>query len=440
MSSGVIEDFLKRKSSKEGTKRVYRIILKGYFKCLGVKEEDIDNYFNSGRNYTEDIWAYADYIKEKAPKTQQYHLACVKVFLERYDVELKKRNWQDIYTRNGIRGAKPVFQKRTPNNADMKKILSHGDIKSRTLFVFACTTGMRIEEVLSLTFADIDMDNRHARIKGELTKNHRPRDTFFTPEAKELLEEWKKERSRYLLVSYKKSHFLREHLRKLGYKVEQKHDIWYITKDGRQLSKEDIIDLDPRVFPFNYDNAAVIWHNLLENAGHPYNQKDGIYYMYNIHSLRRFWFTQLESSGANINHINFMGGHESELNATYTHFEFRDLKETYDENMNYLSIFSDMKMVEKAITPKLQNQEHQINLLARENINLKQDAMKVSEELDRLKKYVYYSIGVPPYSDEQLKQRKDLEGFLPQVTEDEMKFIKAYRDRSNKKKSQATQS
>jgi len=53
---------------------------------------------------------------------------------------------------------------------------------------------------------------------------------------------------------------------------------------------------------------------------------------------------------------------------------------------------------------------------------------------------VYYSISVPPYSDEQLRQRKDLEGFLPQVTEDEMKFINAFRDRPYKKKSKATQS
>ncbi len=70
--------------------------------------------------------------------------------------------------------------------------------------------------------------------------------------------------------------------------------------------------------------------------------------------------------------------------------------------MNFLSIFSEMKDVEKVITPKLMEQETQISILSREY-------QKVSSDFEQFKKLVYYSIGVPPYSDEQLKQRKDLE-------------------------------
>ena len=92
-----------------------------------------------------------------------------------------------------------------------------------------------------------------------------------------------------------------------------------------------------------------------------------------------------------------------------------------------------MKDVEKVITPKLMEQETQISVLSREY-------QKVSSDFEQFKKLVYYSIGVPPYSDEQLRQRKDLEGFLPKVTEEELKFINAFRDRPYKKKSKATQS
>jgi hypothetical protein len=172
-----------------------------------------------------------------------------------------------------------------------------------------------------------------------------------------------------------------------------------------------------------------MWHNLLEKVGPPYNEKDGDYYMYNIHSLRRFWFTQMESAGANMYHINHMGAHETELNATYTDFDIKDLKMTYDEKMNCLAIFSDMNTVEKVITPKLREQETQLSILTKEY-------QKVSTDFDRFKKLVYYSIGVPPFTDDQLKQRKDLEGFLPDITEDEMKVIEAYRKGFKRTKSQ----
>jgi len=429
--SKIINDFLKRKTSKEQTRKTYRTILNKYFKIIGIR--DIDNYFSSKRNYVEDVWTFADAIQHSPPKSQQTYLACIKSFLERYDIELKKREWGDIKTRNGLRNVRPLRQKRTPNNADVKAILSYGGIKSRALFVFACTTGMRINEVLSLTFADIDMDMRHVRIRQETSKGNIPRDTFFSQESKELLEKWLPERQRYLLRSYKKSLYVRQYYQRRGYEVKFEDTFWNVYKDGKKLTKEQLIEMDPRLFPFEYTNALKIWHNLLEKAGSPYNQKDGNYYLFNIHSLRRFWFTQLESAGANMYHINYMGGHESELNATYTDFELRDLKKSYDDKMNFLSIFSEMKDVEKVITPKLMEQETQISILSREY-------QKVSSDFEQFKKLVYYSIGVPPYSDEQLRQRKDLEGFLPKVTEEELKFINAFRDRPYKKKSKANQS
>ena len=75
-----------------------------------------------------------------------------------------------------------------------------------------------------------------------------------------------------------------------------------------------------------------------------------------------------------------------------------------------------MKNVDRIIKPKLKEQETQISLLTKEY-------HRVSSEFERFKDLVYYSIGVPPVTDEQLKMRKDMEGFLPKLTEEEIKWI-----------------
>jgi len=58
-----------------------------------------------------------------------------------------------------------------------------------------------------------------------------------------------------------------------------------------------------------------------------------------------------------------------------------------------------MKDVEKVITPKLMEQETQISILSREY-------QKVSSDFEQFKKLVYYSIGVPPYSDDKYNKKQ----------------------------------
>ncbi len=384
--SVIVAEFLRKKTSNANTTNSYRNFLRKYFNVLEV--EDIDNYFNSNRDYTKDVWTVSEAIVELAPISQKTFLGCIKVFLERFDVELKKREWQDIMTHNNLRRAKPVTQKATPNNADLRAILSYGDIKSRALFVFACTTGMRIDEVLRLTFDDIDMKKCHVRIRRDIAKGGTSRDTFFSIEVKELINQWLPERERLLLRNYRKSPFVRKKLEREGFELRKYDNRWCVILDNIKLSNEELIKMESRVFPFEYQNASIMWHNLLEKAGEPYNNKDNNYYLYNIHSLRRFWFTQMESSGANINFINYMGGHESQLNSDYTSFDVRKLKEDYDKHQNYLSIFSRMDEIDKLIKPELQKQDSAISDLAVENVELKRKHEMDKFEIDKLKESV----------------------------------------------------
>lgn len=408
--SVLVKSFLQRKTTAKSTSMTYTYALRKYFKTIEVK--NIDEYFEIGRNYTDDVWKFAMSLDNLAPKTQKVMITAVKGFLERNDVEIKSREWEDILSRNNLRKPRPQYQKRTPTNSNLKIILSYGDIKSRALFLFVSSSGLRIGEALEITFSDIDMDKNHIRVKANLTKARVPRDTFFSDEAKDALERWFPERKRFLGKYYKKSVFVRDKLERDGYQFSKKHDMWQILKDGTEVPKEKLIEMEPRLFPFEYHNAVKMWINMLEKAGHPFNQKDGQYYIYNIHSLRRFWFTQLESSGANRNHLDHMGAHESELNATYTHFEFDKLKQTYDNHMNALAVFTEMDKIHREFKPKIQEQDTAIASIVRDNQRLK-------DELEELKKFAFYSIGSPPATKNQKELYKILKKIRPELPDED---------------------
>ena len=86
MNSVLVEEFLRRKTTSKATIRIYRYALRKYFKANDI--ENIDDYFNMGRNYTDDVWKFATSIFDEnfAPITQRVMLTAVKGFLDRNDV------------------------------------------------------------------------------------------------------------------------------------------------------------------------------------------------------------------------------------------------------------------------------------------------------------------------------------------------------------------
>jgi integrase len=400
-----IDDFVNR-SSSINTQRTYRKHLTKYFEYLGVK--NIDDYFKPNKNYEKDLWLVASKLREEksAPLTQKGLFSCVKKFFERNDVMIRPSVWEDIRLKNKLSGARAVTQKRTPNKTALRQILSHATIKAKAFFSFLAVTGMRVDEALNLTLEDIDIDDRHVRIRNNLTKTSVARDTFFTPEVQEMLSLWMRERERYLVRSYLKSYVVRRKLRNMGYTpklvtLSDGSEEYRAYKDGKQMEKDFIINLEDRLFPFSYNNAHLMWSNLLDKAGYPYNKRDGEYYLYNIHCLRRFWFTEMESSGANINHVNVIGGHESLLNGAYTDFPYEALKQTYDDNMASLSIFTEWDKLDQILEPKIREHDRTISELVMENKRLRED-------MEGLLRDIYYGIGEPPITPEQ----KYLRGIL----------------------------
>ena len=396
----VIGKFLKYGAPSKSTKNIYRCYLNKYFKVLKI--DDPDNYFDSDRNYKYDVKDFALSIRDEPPNTQKTKITCVKKFLTEYEIEFPSKFWNRIKSENHLRGNHTIVEEKIPNNSQLKLILQFGGTKERALFLLNATSGTRIDEILNLTFDDIDMENRMIRIRDEITKTRVKRITFFTEEAKETLDSWIKLRPKYLRNSFVKSKYVRDSFEKQGYKfkrvlIDKNENAWRwdVYKDGKKIPDEEFIKAENRIFPFGYHTALETWNRMIERAGHPYNERDtnpklkNPRYKYHIHTLRKFWYRNLQNTEANINHINSMGAHESELNGTYAKFTPEDLKETYDKYCNCLSVFSDLDKVDKTIRPKLESQDTAISSLIRKNKEYESEIQKLqtysTHSFDRIK-------------------------------------------------------
>jgi integrase len=359
----IIEDYLEKYYKNVDSRDTARVYLKSFFTTTN---EDPKQFIKKSKEeITEIVWDFAKHIENRPPKTQASMLSFIKKFLVRNKNAIDEVEFEDIQIRNNLKKkVKAIAKKKTPTLQELKKILSYTtSIKAKSLFVFCASSGCRIDEALKLTFDDIDLEKRQVELRDDVPKFSEPRYTFFTPEAKELLDLWIPERKKMLQIRYKRSKYLRDKLERQGYEVkkitqkspykingkEYPNNKWKIFKNGKELSKDEIIKLDNRIWPFDYVNASRMWINLLDKAGHPFNEMDNNpklkfkKFLYNEHCLRRFWFTQLASDRANEEYVNFIGGHTSELSKTYKDFESeimrRKIKEEYENHVGCLSIF-----------------------------------------------------------------------------------------------------
>ncbi len=196
--------------SSPSTVRAYKWGLEQFFKALGFKdslEENARAYLSQKRNYEEDLKAYFVNLKGKPPKSVDICLTAVKMFLMENGVELPAIFWRRLKGRR--KGSRALMLDKVPSNAELRRILSHMDVKGKSLFLVLASSGMRIGEALKLQVDDVDLTSEPARIniRGEYTKTGNPRVAFISFEAKEALEEWLKIMEDELKVAVKRSRY-----------------------------------------------------------------------------------------------------------------------------------------------------------------------------------------------------------------------------------------
>jgi len=335
----IVEEYLIRYYKPLKSRVTVRSCLKTFFTTMN--KDPAKWLKQTPKTIQDDLYKFAQKIENNPSKTQTGLISHIKTFLERNDIELKRTIWNEIQTRNNLDKVRATTKKKTPTAADLKKILSYAtNIKARAYFMLLASSGLRAGECVRLSWSDINIENRMIRLNEDVAKDSIPRFTFFSDEAKELLELWKPECKKYLIA----------------------------------IKKEN----DKRVFPFEIGNFEKIWCRLIDKAGHPYNDKDDnkklkhSRYMYNIHSIRRFWFTQLRSDRMNDEFYNYIGGHTSLLDRTYGDWLDDEtmqttIKREYDTHAKALSIFEvrpDLtKITDEIEELKSENQEMKMKIL-----------------------------------------------------------------------------
>jgi integrase len=385
-----IKQFLMNFKSKS-TRTSYRSHIKKFFETI---KADPDTYFDSKRDYESDVKKFAQSINGSPPLSQKTTLACVRTFLSEYDIELKSKIWRAI--NNRIKGRAPVTDNVKPTNSQLKQILQHADAKSKALFLVMSNSGMRISEALHLTFNDVDVEKRNITIPGAFTKNGNTCHTYFTEEAKDAMLEWLKERETYLKYSFYKSKYVRAMFAKRGIIIDRKDENsdWTIMKNGVEISNNDLIKEENRIFPFSRGIAEKVWNNLLEKTGSPLNEKvhdprlSHPRYKYHIHTLRKFFTGSLSNDGVPEAFIDKYVNHTEQYHGAYKSKTLEELKDMYEKHCGCLAVFSDLDKVHKQIKPKLQEQDIAISSLTRENERLHKEIEMDKFQIDKLQESV----------------------------------------------------
>jgi len=389
------------------TKKCYWSALQKFFDVNDIRDPDEyivdirrmenDDKIDKLDQYEDDIRNFANEINnDYAPKTQISYLSGVKKFFMRNRIDFPQVLWDDINRNNHLRGATSIFEYRVPDADDLRKLLLYTDIKGKSLFTLGGTTGMRIDELLKLTFDNLFIEERKIRVIRNDAKGRYQRFAFFTDEAHELLVEWLRHRPQFLLTNYRKSVFVRKLLERQGYVIsENDKGVYEIFKNQHKLSDDEIIGMDDRVFPFSYSVAKDMWYRMLENTGPPYNEKDcnpasrsPPRYKYNIHCLKRFFLTQMESvirhkgSNSDMECIYGMVGQRSRLGRTYTPKTVENLKDAYRRYSDALAIFSDPEA--KRLKPEIDKLKMQLLSITKDNLKMKNDEIETNLKIEML--------------------------------------------------------
>ena len=287
------------------TKWGYKSALKKFFGFINKNPDayiqDVRLMENENRikvldEYEDDIESFwADMIaKDTPPKTVSYYIAAVRVFFKNNRIMIDEVFWDNLRRRGN--GTEARTRDEPITNEILEKILVHGDLKAKALFLTLASSGMRIGEALKLKPSDIDFTSTPTKItiSASITKNKSNRITFISNEATRYLKEWLKERDAYLKSAVARTHIVSYH--------------GLITKS---------LD-NPYIFPFSEDTAREIWKHLIQKAGFDEKDESTGRYKVHIHCLRkqfRTFFVRSESPNAR-DVAEILMGHSGYLNCS----------------------------------------------------------------------------------------------------------------------------
>jgi integrase len=340
-------------------------------------EKLIDKYLKEKRNYAEDMANFVVSLHKRPPLSARHIFTFTKEFFNYYDKELPSKDLKFI--RNKLPKGNARTMEKDMDIETIRVILQHLDVKGRALILVLASSGMRINEALSVTLDDVDLKSKPAciTVRGETSKTGDNRITFISAEATQAVNEWLKVRTDYIKSSANRNNGL--------------------VKSGRGKTKTD--DDDGRLFPFSDQNASVLWDNALTKAELLSRDKSTNRKQLHYHQFRKFFISQL-SLIVSKEIGEMLAGHAGYLTGAYRRYTKKQLAEEYLKGQHLLTIQTpkELQEIESEFKAKIQTHEDILTNIVKENIDLKQQAKEhaaeVSELKTELKKFVDMFMGL----------------------------------------------
>jgi integrase len=382
-----IDSWLEDTTNSIGSEQSYRSMINKYFEFLKV--DDPDNYLNDleymdnnkkremTEKYKDDVRTFKRFLVGKngtnmtvSPKTFSLNMTAIKSCFEANGVFINQKWWNKI-NKLSVRIA-PITKNVIPFKADLYNIINNANSRAKALFLTLASSGMRIQECLSVTVDHVFLNERPPRIhlEAEWTKTGIARDVYISNEAKRWITNWMKHRDNY------------------------------INSVNNRLENHPSISRERNyatLFAFRPTTCHEMWENLLYKADGIKKERDrkkrklqkkGKYteidpktnrYIYHIHSLRKFFSRRSTMDRDAIEQL--LGHTTKDYNMAYTEYQPQELKQIYLENIESVTILtnSDMQSQEK-----VKELENKIRVLEQ-----KEDYYKTIEErIEPLEKYL----------------------------------------------------
>lgn len=324
----------------------------------------VDKYLEENRNYPEDMAGFVISLQSRPPLSARQTFNSAKEFFNYYDLELSAKDLKFIRYKLPKGNVRTI--EKDMDIDTIRTILQHLDIKGRALVLVLASSGMRINEALTLDLEDIDLKAKPAviTIRGEKSKNGDNRITFISSEATQAVKEWLKVRDDYIRSSAKRNNGLVKKGR------------------GKPKSKED----DGRLFPFSDQNANAMWDNAVQKAGLFSRDKTTNRKQLHYHQFRKFFLSQL-SLIISKEIAETLAGHSGYLTNSYRRYTKKQLADEYKKGEHLLTIQApkELQEIESEFRAKMQTHSEIIENIVKENITLKQEISKIKEEQEKIR-------------------------------------------------------
>ena len=282
-----------RRTGSVGTATVYAKGLMYFIEYLDYPSADqlLRDIYNIDLNLKiEDFINYLLYDKGTCRSTVNLYVAAIKKWLKvnRVGVKVDVERPQ-VWT---------VERDRIPSKEELRTILRHASLEDRALILITLSSGLRRSTLAALKLKNIDLNNEIPVIKvtPEIAKERPDRGyiTFITPEAKEALLAYLRERER------------------MGEKLTPDSPVISGRPLGVHLNPNSITTKWDRLL--NLANLNMKTEKVRDRIGVEYGGKR---YKIRFHSLRKYFKTWMTLSGVPSEIVEFMMGHRAGINQVY---------------------------------------------------------------------------------------------------------------------------